>query len=188
MKKLAVAALFFIFVLLGIISSTFIKWEMGEVDGIDDGAYHSSGAGTLENDVGSSAEGDSAGSGSFDGAFPSGHDSDDPKDGDNDCFDDVNGGNVNSDKNGSESNDFLEESGHPFSDDAVAASKFGGDERFRVSEYDGKVAVFREGEAEPMWVLSSSVLSLPDADRHLLKEGIEVAGSELDLLLSDFVG
>ncbi len=187
MKKLAVAALFLIFVLLSIISSTFIGWKTESGD-VGDGASRSSGADTLENDVGSSVRGDSAGSGTFDGTLPSGHDSDGLKDGDIDCFDDVNGGNVISDNNGSESDASLVESGHPFSNDAVAVSKFDGDEKFRVSEYDGKVAVFKEGETDPMWVLSSSVLLLPSADRDLLKEGIEVTGSELDLLLSDFVG
>lgn len=178
MKKLSVAALFLIFVLLGVISASFIKPET-ESDGVDGVASLSSGSDVTENDALSPSDADSTENGTYDGDVTGGH---------NGGFNDGSGGNAVSAEGGSESDASLEESGHPLPKDAVAVSKFGWDTKFRVSEYDGKVAVFKEGETEPMWVLSSSVLSLPDVDRDLLKEGIEVTGGELDLILSDFVG
>lgn len=138
MRKLAVLALFLIFVLLTVISFSFIKLE-------------------TENDA-------------------------------DDIHDTNEGGDTVPAETGSKSDTSDRKNSHTLPEDAAAVSSFKRDTKYLVSEYDGKIAVFKEGETDPMWVLSSSVLSLPEPDRAVLKEGIEVTGAELDLILSDFVG
>lgn len=45
-----------------------------------------------------------------------------------------------------------------------------------IREYKGKVAMFREGEAEPHTVFDVSIEQFTDADADLLRKGIRVNG------------
>ena len=56
-----------------------------------------------------------------------------------------------------------------------------------ISEYNGKIAVFKKLSAEPLFVSDVYVSSLPQADKELLKEGIEVrTKKELNRLIEDY--
>lgn len=56
-----------------------------------------------------------------------------------------------------------------------------------VKEYDGKVAVFRQGENTPLNTTTQMVVDLPDRDRKTLKEGVQVTGKEkLRKLMEDY--
>ena len=61
-------------------------------------------------------------------------------------------------------------------------------EIYIMREKDGYVGVFTEGDAEnPIFMTDIVVLSLPEADREMLKEGIMVKGEEeLRGILEDF--
>lgn len=56
-----------------------------------------------------------------------------------------------------------------------------------VRDCDGKIAVFRKGEAAPMMTTATRTESLPRADAQKLRRGIE-AGSkqEVERILEDF--
>lgn len=58
-----------------------------------------------------------------------------------------------------------------------------------VKDYNGKVAVFYEGEDKPMRLTEQQVEALPQTDRDMLKEGVTVEGKEaLRRLLEDYTG
>lgn len=57
---------------------------------------------------------------------------------------------------------------------------------FIIKEYDGRVALFREGEEEPAAVYSTPVAQINPADARLLRDGIRLRGmSEVSRLLED---
>lgn len=57
---------------------------------------------------------------------------------------------------------------------------------FIIKEYDGKVALFREGDEEPAAVYSTPVTQINPADARLLHDGIRLRGmSEVSRLLED---
>ncbi len=47
-----------------------------------------------------------------------------------------------------------------------------------LKEWDGRVALFSEGQAEPLTVYDIYVATLPEEERQLLKEGIVVNNEE----------
>lgn len=56
-----------------------------------------------------------------------------------------------------------------------------------ISEYNGKIAVFRKSSSEPLFVSDVYVSSLPQADKEMLKNGIEVSTKkELNRLIEDY--
>lgn len=56
-----------------------------------------------------------------------------------------------------------------------------------VKDYNGKIAVFYEGEEEPIKQIDRGTQSLPKADRDMLARGIKVEGEEkLRRLLEDY--
>lgn len=58
---------------------------------------------------------------------------------------------------------------------------------FRVTVYNGFVAVFREGEEKPFYITEARVSDLPPKDRQLLTEGIITQSrKEVDRLLLDY--
>lgn len=60
---------------------------------------------------------------------------------------------------------------------------------FLLAESEGKVAVFRSGETEPLCVLEVYVSELPESDRRLLQSGIAVSNeNELYALIEDYTG
>lgn len=55
-----------------------------------------------------------------------------------------------------------------------------------VKEYNGSVALFKEGEAEPLVVYSTAISEINSADAVMLKNGIRLRGmSEVSRLLED---
>lgn len=57
---------------------------------------------------------------------------------------------------------------------------------FIIKEYDGKVALFREGSDQPAAVYSTTIEQLNSADAYLLREGIRLRGmTEVSRLLED---
>lgn len=55
-----------------------------------------------------------------------------------------------------------------------------------IKEYDGKVALFREGQDEPAAVYSTPIGQINPADAELLKKGIRIRGmTEAARLLED---
>jgi len=55
-----------------------------------------------------------------------------------------------------------------------------------VKEYNGSIALFKEGEAEPLAVYSTPMSEINSADAALLKSGIRLRGmSEVSRLLED---
>lgn len=57
---------------------------------------------------------------------------------------------------------------------------------FIIKEYDGKVALFREGADEPAAVYTTPVEQINPADAYLLREGIRLRGmAEVSRLLED---
>lgn len=57
-----------------------------------------------------------------------------------------------------------------------------------VKEYNGKIAVFEKGRDEPYRTTNMSVNFLPDYDKKLLVNGIELqTQQEVDLLLEDYL-
>ena len=55
-----------------------------------------------------------------------------------------------------------------------------------IKEYNGKVALFREGEEEPAAVYSTPISQINPADAELLKNGIRIRGmTEAARLLED---
>ncbi|HHZ05337.1 MAG TPA: hypothetical protein GX401_00900 [Clostridiales bacterium] len=62
-----------------------------------------------------------------------------------------------------------------------------GSDVYIVKDYNGKVAVFREGETTPVSTTEKSVLDLPQRDREDLTAGVEVTGEEkLRKLIEDY--
>lgn len=60
---------------------------------------------------------------------------------------------------------------------------------YTLSEYDGRLAVFKEGDTSPITVLDTDLNSLPEGDRNKLKNGISVySEDELHSLIEDFSG
>lgn len=58
-----------------------------------------------------------------------------------------------------------------------------------LKEYDGKIGVFREGNTAPDEVLDVYLITLPDEDAALLRNGISVSGQdEVRALIEDFTG
>lgn len=67
--------------------------------------------------------------------------------------------------------------------DAVAAAV---EEQYIVREYDGRIGVFIPGDTQPIQVVQVYVMYLPEPDRTLLREGIDVKGRvALNELLED---
>lgn len=69
---------------------------------------------------------------------------------------------------------------------------FGGEKEapplYTLREYDGKLAVFSEGE-EPLSILETDIGLFPEKDRTALKEGIgNLTEAELFSLIEDFSG
>lgn len=59
--------------------------------------------------------------------------------------------------------------------------------RYRLSSYEGKLAVYIIGKQEPELVFDRYLHHLPDVDRLRLEEGIEVAQyTELLVLIEDY--
>ena len=60
-------------------------------------------------------------------------------------------------------------------------------EIYTIKEYDGKIAVYKNGENKPMEVYESYVSLLPEADRQKLQNGLTVdkANSEMKTTISD---
>lgn len=59
-------------------------------------------------------------------------------------------------------------------------------EYFVLREYEGRVALFREGEEEPVSVYSTTVSQINPADELLLRDGIRLRGMrEVNRLLED---
>ncbi len=55
-----------------------------------------------------------------------------------------------------------------------------------VKEYNGSIALFKEGEAEPLAVYSTPMSEINSADAALLRSGIRLRGmSEVSRLLED---
>ncbi len=60
-------------------------------------------------------------------------------------------------------------------------------EDFIIKEYNGSVAVFKNGKDLPFKTTETMVADLPTADRELLKKGINVASTEeLSRILEDY--
>lgn len=60
-------------------------------------------------------------------------------------------------------------------------------QNYRLKEYEGNIAVFKEGSNLPIKTTSISVKELPQADRDMLKEGINASSEEeLSALLEDY--
>lgn len=58
---------------------------------------------------------------------------------------------------------------------------------YLIGEYEGSVAVFRLGEDVPFQVLETPLSMLPEEDRRLLREGIQVETEEaLASILEDY--
>lgn len=56
-----------------------------------------------------------------------------------------------------------------------------------ISEYNGKIAVFKKSSSEPLYVSDVYVSSLPQADTEILKKGIEVnTKKQLNRLIEDY--
>lgn len=59
-------------------------------------------------------------------------------------------------------------------------------EYFILGEYNGKVALYKEGESEPLAVYSTAVSQINPADAVMLREGIRLRGMrEVGRLLED---
>ncbi len=63
-------------------------------------------------------------------------------------------------------------------------------ETFIVKEYNGKIAVFEDAKAQPLYVLDTPyIYDLPTYDRELLKVGITaLSQQELQQILEDYDG
>lgn len=60
-------------------------------------------------------------------------------------------------------------------------------QNYKLKEYEGNIAVFKEGSNFPIKTTSISVKELPQADRDMLKEGINASSEEeLSALLEDY--
>ena len=58
---------------------------------------------------------------------------------------------------------------------------------YTITEYQGKIAVFKNSDAIPMDVYDSYVSALPQHDRELLKSGIRTEStSELQKIIEDY--
>jgi len=70
----------------------------------------------------------------------------------------------------------------------LSTCAFAAAEAYIMRDKDGYVGVFLEGDANnPIYMTDIVVLSLPEADREMLKEGIRVSGEEaLREMLEDF--
>lgn len=56
-----------------------------------------------------------------------------------------------------------------------------------ISGYDGKIAVFRKSSTKPLFVSDVYISSLPQTDKEMLKNGIEVnTKKELQRLIEDY--
>lgn len=56
-----------------------------------------------------------------------------------------------------------------------------------VKDYNGKVAVFKDGDTEPVRTTQQQVDALPKTDRDMLNEGVTVTGDdELRRLIEDY--
>ena len=60
--------------------------------------------------------------------------------------------------------------------------------QYRVKAHEGRIAVFLEGEAEPLYILDTPLLSeLPQYDRDILTKGIIAESrAELSKILEDY--
>ena len=77
-------------------------------------------------------------------------------------------------------------SAHTPTEEASASSYATGYKTYIVKEYNGMVAVFEKGNAEPVKVTDRCVSALPEADRFKLVRGIEAASdTKLKRLLED---
>lgn len=57
-----------------------------------------------------------------------------------------------------------------------------------LGSYNGYVALFQQGRAEPVQIFPYSVTSLPPADQALLDQGIVIGSLEqLQMLLEDYL-
>ena len=57
---------------------------------------------------------------------------------------------------------------------------------YTIREYDGNIALYKDGQEEPVAVYSIPVEGISEADRALLHEGIRLQGlSEVSRLLED---
>lgn len=62
-----------------------------------------------------------------------------------------------------------------------------GDGPYRVAVYDGKIGVFRQGEAEPFLTADVEVYLLPQEDIALLRAGLEADTlAEVKAILEDY--
>lgn len=60
-------------------------------------------------------------------------------------------------------------------------------EYYKVAEYQGKIAVFKNEENIPIEVYESYISVLPQHDRELLKDGIKVTSTEeLQKVIEDY--
>ena len=60
-------------------------------------------------------------------------------------------------------------------------------EIYTIKEYDGKIAVYKNGENKPMEVYESYVSLLPEQDRQRLQNGIKVDNTaDLQKIIEDY--
>lgn len=60
---------------------------------------------------------------------------------------------------------------------------------YTIKEYDGKIAVYKNGDSVPERFLDTELSCLPQTDREKLKNGIKVSSeAELHRLIEDFSG
>lgn len=58
---------------------------------------------------------------------------------------------------------------------------------YTVAEYDGKIAVFKNGEVVPFEIYDSYVETLPEHDREILRKGIKTkSAAELQKIIEDY--
>ena len=70
---------------------------------------------------------------------------------------------------------------------AAAKPEVSSQAAYLVSEYEGNVAVFRQGEEKPFRTLDTPLSMLPQADQEMIREGIWVTNdAELLSLLEDY--
>lgn len=61
------------------------------------------------------------------------------------------------------------------------------DEYYTISEYKGKIAVFRSGENIPIDIFDVYVSTLPQHDKTLIQQGIEIkTPEELQKIIEDY--
>ena len=59
---------------------------------------------------------------------------------------------------------------------------------FLLGNYNGYIALWKDGESKPLRVYPYSVVSLPSADQKLLQTGIPIRSQEqLQMLLEDYL-